>query len=63
MKPIAAFIALNLATCTGAATASCYAWGRLPMPLPPLVALFAIPGALGLSFVSLLWLVKAGIKH
>lgn len=57
MKALAAFIAVNLATCGAAIPASAFAWQQLPAPANTVAFLAILTAAGGLFIVSLLTLI------
>ena len=61
MKPLAAFITLNLTTCGATIPGHALAWQHLPMPCPPILSLFLHTAWAGVLFVSFLWFIKATI--
>ena len=62
MKSIAAFIAVNLATCGVAVPTGFAAWHHIPMPGAPLAILFLSTATGGFLFVTGLWLLKQHIQ-
>lgn len=57
MKPLTAFIALNLATCGTAVPAAAMACDHLPAPAGAIALLFLTTAAGGVLVVSFLWLL------